>query len=61
LKSGQGIPRVVMIREVSTLQLNKNFRKCCQVFAEHMEEEPNVKVPSIEDCVVLKEVEYVFK
>jgi hypothetical protein len=33
LRAVQGIPRVVTIREVSTLQLKKSYRKGCQVFA----------------------------
>jgi hypothetical protein len=61
LRSVQGIPRVVTIREVSALQLKKSYRKGCQVFAVHMEEAPKDKVPSVEDCAVLKEFEDVFK
>jgi hypothetical protein len=56
-----GIPRVVTIREVSTLQLKKRFWKGCQVFAVHMEEARKDKVPNVEDCIVLKEFEDVFK
>jgi hypothetical protein len=41
--------------------LKKSYRKGCHVFAMHMEEEPKDKVPSVEDCVVLKEFEDVFK
>jgi hypothetical protein len=33
----QGIPRDVSIREISTMQLKKSFRKGCQIFAAHME------------------------
>jgi hypothetical protein len=61
LRTVQGIPRVVTIREVSSLQLKKSYRKGCQVFATHMEEAPKDKVPSVEDCAVLKEYEDVFK
>jgi hypothetical protein len=61
LRTVQGIPRVVTIREVSSLQLKKSYRKGCQVFAVHMEEAPKDKVPSVEDCAVLKEFEDVFK
>jgi hypothetical protein len=35
LRTVQGIPRVVTIREVSALQLKKSYRKGCQVFAAH--------------------------
>jgi hypothetical protein len=56
-----GIPRAVTIREISPLQLKKCYRKGCQIFAAHMEETPRDKVPNLEDYVVLKEFEYVFK
>ena len=49
LRAVQGMLRVVTIREVSTLQLKKIYRKGCQVFALHMEKEPKDKVPSVED------------
>jgi hypothetical protein len=29
----QGIPRVVVVREISAMQLKKSFRKGCQMFA----------------------------
>jgi hypothetical protein len=61
LRTVQGIPRVVTIREVSALQLKKSYRKGCQVFAVHMEEAPKDKVSNVEDCTVLKEFEDVFK
>jgi hypothetical protein len=61
LRSVQEIPRVVIIREISTLQLKKSYRKGCQVFEAHMEEEPKDKVPSVEDFTTLKEYEDVFK
>jgi hypothetical protein len=61
LRKVQGIPRVVTIREISALQLKKCYRKGCQIFATHMEETPKDKVPNLEDHVVLKEFEYVFK
>jgi hypothetical protein len=53
-------PRAVSIREISTLQLKRSFRKGCQIFSTHMEETPKDKVPSIEDNEVLKEFEDVF-
>jgi hypothetical protein len=49
-----GIPRVVTIIEFSALQLKKIYRKGCQVFVVNMEEAPKDKVPSVEDCAVLK-------
>jgi len=50
LRSIQGIPRDVTIIKISALQLKKFYRKGCQVFAEA----PMDKLPSVEDCVVLK-------
>jgi hypothetical protein len=61
LRTFHGIPIALIIKEVSALQLKKNFRKGCQVFAAHIEEAPKDKVPSIKDYAVLKEFEYVFK
>jgi hypothetical protein len=52
LRTVQGIPRVVTIREISSLQLKKIYRKGCQVFAMHMEEAPWIK------CQVLKTTQY---
>jgi hypothetical protein len=54
LRIVQGILRVVTIIGVSALQLKKNYRKVCEVFAAHMEEEPMDKVPSVEDYTILK-------
>jgi hypothetical protein len=61
LRTVQGIPRVVTIREVSALQLKKCFRKGCQLFTTHMEEATKDKVPNIEDFVFLKKFEDVFR
>jgi hypothetical protein len=57
----QGIPREVTIREILALQLNKCYRKGCQIFAAHMEETPKDKVPNFEDYAILEDFEYVFK
>jgi hypothetical protein len=57
----QGIPRAVTVREISALQLKKCYRRGCQIFAAHMEETPEDKVPNLENYPVLKEFEYVFK
>ena len=56
----QGIPRVVAIREISTMQLNKCYRKGCQLFGAHLEEESKDEVSNIEDHAILKEFKYVF-
>jgi hypothetical protein len=61
LRTVQGIPREVSIREISSLQLKRSFRKGCQIYAAHMEEETKDKVPSIEDHPVLKYYEDVFR
>jgi hypothetical protein len=60
-KTVQGIPRVVVVREISAMQLKKCYRKGCQLFAAHVGEAPKDKVSSIEDHEVLKEFEYVFQ
>jgi hypothetical protein len=56
----QGIPKDVAIREISTMQLKKCYRKGCQLFTSHAEETPKDKVSSIGDRAVLKEFEDVF-
>ena len=56
LRTVQGIPRAITIREVSTLKLKKSYRKGCQVFAVHMEETPKDKVPNVEDCANIERV-----
>jgi hypothetical protein len=53
----QGISRVVTIREISSLQLKKCYRKGCQLFVVHMDETPKYKVPNLEDHAVLEEFE----
>jgi len=57
----QGIPRVVSIKEIPSLQLKISFNKGCQIYAAHMEEVANHKVPSIEEQPILKDYEDVFK
>jgi hypothetical protein len=57
----QGIPRVVTIREISSLQLKKCYRRGFQIFSAYMEERHKDKVPNLEDYEILKEFEYVFK
>jgi hypothetical protein len=61
LRSVQGIPKVVTIREVSSLQLKKSNGKGCKVFKVNMEEAPKDKVQSAKDYAALKEFEDVFK
>jgi hypothetical protein len=57
----QEIPRAVAITEISALQLNKCYRKGCQLFSSHMEKAPKDKVSNIEYHVVIKYFEDVFK
>jgi hypothetical protein len=40
--------------------MKKSFKKGCQIYESHMEEEAKDKFPSIEDYLVLKEHEDVF-
>jgi hypothetical protein len=61
LRKVQGIPRVVVIKEISTMQLKKYYRKGCQIFAAHMEEALKDKVPNLEDHAILEDFEDVFK
>ena len=56
----QGIPRVVVVREISYMQSKKSFRKGYQIFATHMEEAAKDKVASIEDHPILRGFEDVF-
>jgi hypothetical protein len=56
----QGIPRSRSIREISTLQLKKSFRKGFQIYASHMEELGKDNEPSLEYYLMLKEYEDVF-
>jgi hypothetical protein len=52
-----GIPRVVVVREIPSIQLKKSSRQRCQMVATHMEEETKDKVASIEDHPVLRNFE----
>jgi hypothetical protein len=61
LRTIQGIPRELTIREIPSLQLKKSFRKGFHIFAAYMEETPKDKVSNIEYYVVLKEFEDVFR
>jgi hypothetical protein len=51
----QGIPRVVAIREISSMLLKKSFRKRCQIFASHMEKKTKDNLASTEDHPVLRD------
>jgi hypothetical protein len=56
----QGIPRAVVVREISAMQLKKCYRKGCQLFAARVEEVFQDAVSNLEDHRVLKEFEDVF-
>ena len=60
-KTVQGIPKVDVIREISAMQLKKCYRKGCQLFAAHVEEESKDEVSNIEDHAILKYFEDVFQ
>jgi hypothetical protein len=57
----QGIPRAVVVREISAMQLKKCYKKGCQLFAAHVGKMPKDKVSSIKDHEVLKDFEDVFQ
>jgi hypothetical protein len=57
----KGVPRPISIRDISTLQLRRCFRKGCQLYAAHMEETNNKKAPILEYFLVLWEFEDVFQ
>jgi hypothetical protein len=57
----QGIPRAVAVREISAMQLEKCYRKGCQLFAAQVEEESRDVVSNMEDHEVLKEFKDVFQ
>jgi hypothetical protein len=57
----QGIPRVVVVREISAMQLKKCYMKGCQLFAAHVEEASRDEVSNIGDHAVLIEFEDVFQ
>jgi hypothetical protein len=49
----KGVPRPISIREISTLQLKRCFRKVCQLYATHVEDTDNTKGPSLEYFLVI--------
>jgi hypothetical protein len=55
------IPRPISIREISSLQLKRCFRKGCQLYATHVEDLVDTKGPSLEYFLVLQEFEDVFQ
>jgi hypothetical protein len=57
----KGVPRPISIRDVSSLQLKRCFRKGCQLYATHVEEPEKTKRPNLEKFSILQEFEYVFQ
>jgi hypothetical protein len=49
----KGIPRTIYVREISSLQLKKCFRKGCQLNATLVEDLENTKGPSLEYFLAL--------
>jgi hypothetical protein len=50
----QGIVRLIIVREISSMYLKKSCRKGCQIFASPIEDIARDKVVSIEDHLVLR-------
>jgi hypothetical protein len=61
LRTVQGIPRVVSIREISSMQLKKCYKKGCQLFSSHVEEESKDEISNIRYHAILKDFEDVFQ
>jgi hypothetical protein len=57
----QGIPRAVVVREISTMMLKTCYMKGCQLFAARVEEASRDEVSKIGDHAVLTEFEDVFQ
>jgi hypothetical protein len=57
----KGILRPISIREISSLELKRCFRKGFQLYVAHVEEPKTTKGPSLEYFTVLQEFEYVFQ
>jgi hypothetical protein len=51
----------VIVREISTMQLKKCYRKGCQIIATNMEETPKDKVSKIEYYEVLRSLRMYLK
>jgi hypothetical protein len=56
----KGIPRPISIREISSLQLKRCFKKGCQLYAAHVEEPRKCISPNLEDFPMLQEYADVF-
>jgi hypothetical protein len=60
-KTMEGIPSPISLRDISSLDMRRCFRKGCQLHATHVEELANCKIPSFEEFIVLQWYAYVFE
>ena len=56
----RGIPKVISVRHISTMQLKKFCRKGCVVYATHVLEVAENETPRLEDFHVLREFSHAF-
>ena len=56
----KGIPKVILVRQVSAMQLKKFCRKCFQLYAAHILEATRDETPRLEEYQVLQEFKDVF-
>jgi hypothetical protein len=57
----QGIPRAMVVREISAMQLKKCYQKGCQLFAARVEKASRDEVSNLEDHKVIKEFKDIFQ
>ena len=60
LKVVRDIPKVISVRHISTMQLQKCCRKGCYLYAAHVLEATENETPRLEDFHVLQEFRDVF-
>ena len=56
----RGIPKVISVRQISTMQLKKLCMKGCQLYVAHILEATRDETPMLEDFHVLQEFRDVF-
>ena len=56
----KGIPKVISVRQISSMQLKKFCRKGCRVYASHVMKEAKNETHRLEDFHVLQEFNDVF-
>jgi hypothetical protein len=57
----KGVPRPISIRDISTSQFKRFFKKGCQLYVANVEEREKTKGPSLEEYFVLQEFEDIFQ